>query len=295
MEYFKKILFLGENKTKGEDFLIDSKAIPFGFANSSVCKISDDIFNVRLVNYYINKSNRYFHFIENGQEIDNHGIKSLNLFNGKVLMKEIFNVPIFENALAHGIEDIRLHRTSNGDIIFLGTSPCLNKQNYNRVCFGIYDTMKFEIKVNRVYDSTSNFSCEKNWVFFNDSELIYGWYPLRIYLLDSFMLTKSIKTPEVFSEFRGSTSVVKMNDTNYVVTHSVLSGKYLHHLIALDEYGNPIFYSKPFSFEGEDIEFCLSFSILNNNIFQFHYSLWDGCSKSMDIHIDFFKDNKLDL
>ena len=148
-------------------------------------------------------------------------------------------------------------------------------------------------------DLLKEFNSYDNFVFtkcdINDLEFIYGWNPLRIYLLDPFRLIKSIKTPEVFSEFRGSTSVVKMNDLNYVVTHSVVSSKYLHHLIALDNYGNPIFYSKPFSFEGEAIEYCLSFSILNNDIIQFHYSLWDGCSKSMDVHIDFFMDNKLDL
>jgi hypothetical protein len=295
VSYFKDATILSEKRIRNDFFFIDSTVIPFGFINSSVCKISDNVYNIRLVNYYINKSNRYFHFIENGLVVDNIGIKTVNLFNGKVFMKEIYNVPIFENALALGIEDIRLHKTLNGDILFLGTSPCFSSQSYNRVCFGLYDTKKHEINVNKVFESPFNSTCEKNWVFFNDFEIIYGWNPLRIYLLDSFKLIKSIKTPEVFSEFRGSTSVVKMNDLNYVVTHSVVSSTYLHHLIALDNYGNPIFYSKPFSFEGEAIEYCLSFSFLNNYIIQFHYSLWDGCSKSMDVRIDFFMDNKIDL
>lgn len=295
MDYLNEVLVLTEIKTKGEDFLIDSKVIPFGFTNSSVCKISPILFNVRLVNYYINKSNRYFHFIHNGKEFENVGIKTVNLFNGKNLMKENYQVPIFENALALGIEDIRLRKTINGDVVFLGTSPCFNRQNHNRVCFGEYDIVNYKINVKRVYDSPFNSSCEKNWVFFNDLELIYGWNPIRIYLLEPFRLIKSIKTPEVFSIFRGSTSLVKLNDLNYAVTHSVVSNKYLHHMIVLDDYGNLIRYSRPFSFEGEAIEFCLSFSILNNEFFQFHYSLWDGCSKSMDVQINYFKSNYIDV
>lgn len=183
MEYFKETLSLAENKINSQDFLIDSNTIPFGFTNSSVCKISDDIFNIRLVNYYIDKSTRYFHFIENGHVIDNIGIKTVNLFNGKVLMKEIYNVPIFESSVAFGIEDIRLHKTLNGEILFLGTSPCFSSQNHNRVCFGLYDIDKYEIIVNKVYESPFNFSCEKNWVFYNENELIYGWDPIRIYSL----------------------------------------------------------------------------------------------------------------
>ena len=88
---------------------------------------------------------------------------------------------------------------------------------------------------------------------------------------------------------------MKNNDLNYIVTHSVVSNKYMHHMIVIDKSGNLLKYSKPFSFEGESIEFCLSFEILKNCTFQFHYSLWDGCTKSMDVKIDFFNNHYINV
>jgi hypothetical protein len=295
MNSFPNILILKDHSIRHEHFLIESNSIPFGYTNSSPCQISNNVFNVRLVNYYINKSTKRYHMLDSNCNAINMVAKSMNLFNGKLLMKEIYNVPIYEKCYAYGIEDIRLHKTSEGQILFLGTSPSFNKQNYNRVCFGLYDIINYEILVNKVYRSPMVSDCEKNWVFFNDEKLIYHWYPLRIYSLDTLKLLKTIITPEIFSEFRGSTSILQSNGFNYVVTHSVVSGKYLHHLVVLDDEGNPIKYSKSFSFEGEDIEFCLSFFISKSNIIQFHYSLWDCCTKKMDLPFEIFEEGYINL
>lgn len=295
---FNEVTNLKNERFNGVDILSNSKVIPYGFKNSSFCKISNELFNTRLVNYSINKASRFFHLLSNDNEMKSEPIKTLNLLNGKYLMKEVFNVPLYRGAMALGIEDIRLIKTSKNETYFLGTSPCFNGNNENRVCSGLYDSKNKEIIVNCVFPSPTKSTCEKNWVFFNENEIIYNWFPISMYTLKSFDLVKIIQTPKIFSTFRGSSSVIEYGDFKYVVTHSVVYSEksmYFHHLIIMDKYGVPISYSEPFTFEGEYIEFCLSILLLEGDIIQFHYSLWDNCTKEVNVPLSFFEDKLIEI
>lgn len=294
----KEVTNLKNEGLKGDFILSIPNVVPTGFKSSSLCKISNELFNTRLINYSINKTNRFFHLLSNDSEMEAEPIRTLNLLNGKYLMKEVFNVPFYGDAMALGIEDIRLINTSRNETHFLGTSSCFNVENENRVCSGLYNSKNKEIIVNCVFPSPTKSTCEKNWVFFNENEIIYNWFPISIYTLKSFDLVKIIQTPQIFSTFRGSSSVIEYGDFKYVVTHSVVNCEkpmYFHYLIIMDKYGVPVSYSKPFTFEGEHIEFCLSILLLDGDIIQFHYSLWDNCSKEVNVPLSFFEDKLIEI
>ena len=135
-------------------------------------------------------------------------------------------------------------------------------------------------------------------MFLNEDELIYNWFPINIYTLKFFDLVRVIQTPSIFSTFRGSSSVIEFADFKYVVVHSVESTEkamYFHHLIIMNKDGFPIKYSKPFTFEGKSVEFCISILFIEPGIIQFHYSLWDNCSKEVNVPLSFFDDKLFDI
>ena len=149
------------------------------------------------------------------------------------------------------------------------------------------------IIVDKVYPSPIGAVCEKNWIAFNDSQLIYSWFPIQIYSYPDLKFIKKIDSPKLFNYFRGSSTPVKYKGLNWIVTHSVIyetPRTYLHYLVALDDFCNPVFYSLPFSFEGEKIEYCLGFKI-ESDIATFYYSTWDSCSKKISISLSAFKDS----
>jgi hypothetical protein len=71
--------------------------------------------------------------------------------------------------------------------------------------------------------------------------------------------------------------------------------KYLHWIVKLNQDGYPLAYSVPFDFEGERIEYCLSMNYLNNGNLEFHYSVWDKSSKSLEIPFEYFNDKLIEV
>jgi tetratricopeptide (TPR) repeat protein len=278
---------------------LDVDNVPSGYINSSWCKL-DNISNVRLVNYKIDKSNGSYKYLNGDRPMHwesllKEPVSTLNLLNGKDLMEEEYEVQVYPNSTIKGIEDIRLFKKKNGEILFMATTPILNENHSNRICAGVYDVDNKKIKVNKVFDSPTNSGCEKNWVFLNENEIIYSWNPLTIYSYDNLKLSRSYSTPQIFSLFRGSSSIVKRNGLCYAIVHTVNYENprtYLHYLMVMLEDGMPIAHSLPFSFEGNQIEYCLSFNFVENNI-EFNYSTWDSTSKSISIESSYFMDKMI--
>jgi hypothetical protein len=71
--------------------------------------------------------------------------------------------------------------------------------------------------------------------------------------------------------------------------------KYLHWIVKLNQDGYPLAYSVPFDFEGERIEYCLSMNYLNNGNLEFHYSVWDKSSKSLERPFEYFNDKLIEV
>lgn len=297
---FNNLKFYANTLTKDgfkmESIEIDPSIIPDGFINSSHCKIDSDLHNIRLVNYKIDRSNGAYHYQSDGrhmgwEELAKEPVKTLNLLNGKWIMQEEYRVPIHEGARVEGIEDLRLFKAEDGSIKFLATSQFISPNQGNRICSGIYDVENKKIIVDQVFDSPTGSGCEKNWVFLNENEIIYGWNPVTVYSYPSMSEARKFEVPVLFSFFRGSTSAIEIGGLLYIVVHSVNYENprtYLHYLIIMEKNGKPVMHSSPFSFEGEPIEYCLSINSVNDEELEFNYSTWDSTSKSIRVPLTYF-------
>jgi glycosyltransferase involved in cell wall biosynthesis len=277
--------------------------IPEGFINSSWCKIKIgelEISNIRLVNYKVEKETGAYKYLSDGSQITGESclinpIQTQNLLLGSGIMEESYTVPTFKASIL-GLEDMRIYPKGE-DIQFLATCRNLESEEKNRICSGVYDIRNNKITVDRVYPSPTGSICEKNWTFLNSDEIIYNWRPLSIYSLDNLEKTREFKTPIMFNYFRGSTSAVDVGDLKYTVVHTVNYGNprtYLHYLVIMEKSGKPLMHSFPFSFEGEQIEYCLSINIEEDQI-EFNYSTWDSSSKLVKVPLVYFTDQMIYL
>ena len=267
------------------------------FNNSTPCKLitkSGDVhLNIRYVNYKYNQNNDIVLINEKPFFIYNPVI-TRNLYNGEIEFK-IKSDKIIKSDII-GFEDIRLFEKNN-QIKFLATAKGYNEdQNQYNIITGEYNIEKKEMILEKVFNSPDNSSCEKNWVMLNESEIIYKWSPIRIYDYETLIEKRRYNVPKIFNFFRGSTNIISVKDFLLCLVHTIHLNeqnkrKYLHWLIKLNKNGEPLEYSTPFSFENNEIEYCLSINYLQNENIEFHYSLYDSESKSLEISLNYF-DNK---
>jgi glycosyltransferase involved in cell wall biosynthesis len=298
--YVSSLLEMGATP---EELKLDEESVPEGFINSSWCKIKlgeREISNVRLVNYKIEKETGAYKYFSDGSQITGEScldnpIQTKNLLLGSGVMEEDYTIPVFKASIV-GLEDMRIY--PKGDKIqFLATCRTLEPDEKNRICSGEYDIDTNKITVDRVYPSPTGSVCEKNWTFLNSEEIIYNWRPLSVYSLDNLEKTREFKTPIMFNYFRGSTSSIDVGDLKYTVVHTVNYGNprtYLHYLVIMEKSGKPLMHSFPFSFEGEQIEYCLSINIEEDQI-EFNYSTWDSSSKLVKVPLAYFTDQMIYL
>ncbi len=144
--------------------------------------------------------------------------------------------------------------------------------------------------------------CEKNWVYVNyngEIHIIYKWGPMQICRINrntNFIeIIKTIKMPKIFHHVRGSSCgfnfIKKINHINmceninlnmeeteiWFVVHLVsyeTPRRYYHMITVFDKDMNLLRYSAPFKFEGQEIEYCLSI-VVNDNQVIMNYSTWD--------------------
>jgi glycosyltransferase involved in cell wall biosynthesis len=252
------------------------------FTSSSSCMIPQNngyLVNVRYVNYNIDKKDGHYNF--NGAVIThNKRIELDNQFNiiNEQLLQQNFDL----NSHIIGIEDVRIFST-NDEILFLGT--LYNRENNKTIIVnGTYDNLE---NVNFSTPTFSNNSCEKNWVYYTNTDstanIIYHWHPLTICKLNNNYLDiiEKKETPRYFSRFRGSTNGFNYNDEIWFITHMVsyeTVRHYYHVFVVFDKKMNLLRYSAPFSFEGEPIEYCLSIIVEDNRVL-INYSTWDSTTQ----------------
>ena len=109
----------------------------------------------------------------------------------------------------------------------------------------------------------TNTQCEKNWIQLGTDSFIYKWSPLTICNGNGNFISdlNQIKTPWIFSKFRGSCGPCRMSNGNLLfLCHSVHYGsprKYFHYLVVLEPTSYSVVkWSLPFSFTGCSIEYC---------------------------------------
>lgn len=275
------------NLSNGEDFVSSTPAI-IQLSNTKY------IVNVRFVNYSID-----YH----GQYIQKSNIETKNVLavveyidDSWTITNEVFiqHDTSLDNYYV-GLEDVRLYLTTSDD----------NTLTYN-ANRGLSDgTMAIEMgsldvlsglttsKIIRIEDQQK---IEKNWVFINENQMIYGWSPLIIGKVSNgeiFEKTHTLKTPAFFKHLRGSTNGIHMADKNEIwfICHSVSYENrrhYYHMFVVLDATTYELIkYSPYFTFEKEKVEYTLGFTYdKTTNTFLIGYSVLDKCTKYMTISKD---------
>ena len=267
-----------------------------GYINSNICKLikknGEEVINIRNINYFFN-SYGYARFLDNFEKIN----RTINTNNDQIIFEDYNGFKTFKNVDAIGIEDIRLfENTLENKIQFIATTKIFNEKNKNQICIGDY-LINYEnrLKVTKVFKSPNDVN-EKNWLILDENKIIYSYYPFNIY---NFNLEKEIEIynlPNIFKYFRGSTNPIYINNNfKMLLVHFAFNDQYhrryyLHSLLILDKNNIPKIFSLPFTFENQNIEYCLSMNLLKNGNLEFAYSIWDSSPKLMEIPLEFFND-----
>ena len=246
------------------------------------------IINIRIVNYKLDSLGKSS--LVNNKGITINKIYLLDKMYNPIFSKYLYPYNCSTNNKFIGIEDIRLFNFKN-EIYFIGSH--YNESN------DLIEIVSNKYTLGENYQLTTikptfqtDFSWEKNWVFFenNDSiNIIYKWYPIYIceidYINKNLNLKKSLNNiPKFFKSFRGSTNGVNYNDKIWFITHcqkDILNDNkaYIHNFVVFDKNMNLIGYSKPFNFENKLVEFCVGMELTYNNNFVITYSALDSSSK----------------
>ena len=271
------------------------------FSSSSSCIIPSEnkkgyIGNIRYVNYIITENGSYINCEDNIITIN----KYIELDeNFKIVNEKIFDVEK-ENRKYIGVEDIKIYRNKNSQILFIGTG--YHKNNKIGIVNGYYDINFNNLLTNEIKPNFINSECEKNWVYVNyknNDFVIYSWYPLLLCSIKDNIQEKTNKksliksqdkslikfqefeTPFIFKHVRGSSCGFNYKNEIWFIVHVVSyesPRNYYHMFVKFDENMKLLNYSAPFKFEGEPIEYSLSIIVEYDRIIV-NYSTWDRKTK----------------
>lgn len=289
---------------------LDYNDLGENFYNStpSICFLNGDIYiNVRFVSYLITETGQYD--IKGGHittknkllKLDNN----LNLKDSYILSYDTKVDDYYQ-----GIEDIRLI-THNNKIYFNGVRPFNVNNNFNIMVEHGHIDFDNKSVVSKFLSYDKQVTIEKNWVAFvhnNALHHVYTWSPLVILKANENMVnsysnnagsedTGSSKNlllekcnveevkrkamPGIFDMVRGSTNGIKILDEIWFICHIVSHENkrhYYHIMVVLDAKTLELKkYSKVFTFNKINIEFCLGLAFKNNN-FYITYSTMDNTS-----------------
>lgn len=177
---------------------------------------------------------------------------------------------------SHGLEDIRLFEY-NGKLCFISTNVNYSPNGKNRMLIGEYNINKLSYENCRVLEPPTDTYCEKNWIPIvknNELNFIYSWSPIQIgKLMNDNKTLEIIQTYEIiepnFRKVRGSSIFIEDGNTLLGIVHFSEEMKprhYYHMLVRLEKNTfKPLSYSEPFCFQHYGVEFCIGFTILNND------------------------------
>jgi hypothetical protein len=252
-----------------------------------LCHNGRHILNTRYVNYWIYPNGCYlFHsgkrLIENKNMLCVLDDATLEPIKFKEI-EEYVPLPIKEDCLSRGLEDIRLYEFE-GKVKYIATTMGYNVDGKSRMIIGNYDIERGRIDEGHIIYSPEETWCEKNWIpiIHKGKEMfIYKWNPIEIgTILEEKMEENADGTQKsmryrlkieirienkmpLANKIRGSSIFQEteegwMGVVHYSEEHS--PRQYFHMLVVLDkETLEPVKWSHPFCFEKLGIEFCIGF------------------------------------
>jgi hypothetical protein len=177
-----------------------------------------------------------------------------------------------------GLEDIRLYSYEN-TIKYIATNVNYIGHRANRMIIGEYNIDSHEFGNSKIIYPPTPTHCEKNWIpiiMNNEEYFIYKWSPYELGKVNpesnhlEIVKSYEINSPD-FHRIRGSTIFIdNIHDNNLIgVVHfceETNPRQYYHMLVTLDkETFCPVSYSDPFCFQHHGVEFCIGFTIKNDN------------------------------
>jgi len=267
----------------------------FNSSSATIIKNSENTFilNVRCTNYSLNNLGE--------SSISN---KKVITINTTITLDKFFNIiektewiPDYQDIPYIGIEDIRLFQF-NDEQYFIGARYNTNT-NKMEIVSNKYEINKDFIPLFIKPNFKTEYTTEKNWVFFNnnnDINVIYRWFPIYIckinYETQKLNIIKiNHNVPKFFSKLRGSTNGIDYDNKIWFISHVQISGCYLHIFVVFNKDNMELLgYSNYFNFEKKKVEYCIGL-ITNNNNFIITYSTLDKTTKLCVLSIEFV--NKL--
>ena len=263
--------------------------------------------NVRFVNYLLNRNGSYHFEVNDGKIATVNKIFDLDEDYNMIDSPAVF-IPETNNLRYVGMEDLKPFCTKNNNTIFIGT--CENPKN-GRISMG-YGKLDYELNCSNslkynVVNTPYNKDCEKNWVFYNDTDgntnVIYQWYPLTIGKINDINenienkdessnessnesnsnpileIKQTKDMPPYFQNVRGSSNGCEYEDEMWFLCHVVEYSQpreYYHFFAVFDKNTMDIKrWSHLFKFEGEKIEYALGLIVKYQRII-ISYSKWDS-------------------
>lgn len=167
-----------------------------------------------------------------------------------------------------GIEDVRLYKTDENKVLFIGTE--CRDNGFLGISSGEYNVSN---KLESVYLTIENMKsyCEKNWVMANVKGIegigiVYKWYPVAVFsLIESnpvlCFVRQLEKMPGIFKYARGSTNGYLYENELWFIVHMVCyeNPRHYYNMVAVfdDKMTYLKWYSYPFKLSLISIEYCL--------------------------------------
>ena len=236
--------------------------------------------NIRYVNYWL-YPNGYYRYMCDNRIIENKNVLCeltpeglMPIASSWRIMEDAMDLPHFEEAYSHGLEDLRLYEI-DGKIKCSATNlNHVDGSGRSRILVGDYCVDSGIIRNGVVVQPPSETWCEKNWipiVYQSEECFVYQWYPFQIGKIESGSLVivceMDLKCP-LFRNVRGSSVFVHEDQGRCLgVVHFSEEGsprKYYHMLVEMEEC-IPVRYSQPFCFQTLSVEFCIGFAVNGDN------------------------------
>lgn len=266
--------------------------------STSYLKFQDQhIINTRYVSYYLTPDG-YYIYPDGSQIIKNKNLSSI--LDDKTMepyphlfMEMTENLEqIYIGSSSIGLEDMRLYEL-NGRLRFISSTMGYSPVGKSRIMIGDYDLSRHTYSDHKIIIPPNPDSwCEKNWtpviqdehMRFSDSSVppfteifIYKWSPMEIGKLVndengnthlSIIESYDVQEPW-FHKLRGSSIFSKVDGKLLGLTHFSEEGsprRYYHMLIELDPINlKPLRYSMPFYFFNQGVEFCIGFTVKDDD------------------------------
>jgi len=240
--------------------------------STSFCKVNGMYHvNVRYVNYRIQPDGSYM-MVENGVmnrtnvvRTENYECRMDSNFNIlSPLQKMCINDAPRHDTYIKGLEDVRLvYRDSK--VQYIATTLEYSYNGKIRQHTGTYNLATHQFENNRSLRPPFETDCEKNWIPYKETKIIYKWHPFQIGSLndsDTLCIESNQDTPFFFQHMRGSSCFVEEGGFLWCITHCVIyeqPRKYYHMIVKIDPSIDKIIaYTNPFYFINNSIEYCLS-------------------------------------